>query len=119
MKELIDQMTEDLRLCAEDEFGPHRPEFYFFRNLACGENYSITVEFSRDPSRSNNGGEYYLDRRYYVGHNGAIQSYLVSSEDAEPYDWTDHGVVGDLDTIKMCLELAQKKVEVESAPHRP
>lgn len=117
MKELMHQMVNDLRDCARDDYGPHGPEFYPSDNRSAGENLSVTVQWSRDPARSNNGGEYYEDRRYFVGPNGSVHSYLVSSyEDADPEDWTDHGVALSLAGIGRCLKLASERVLAELAP---
>ncbi len=78
MKSLMEQMEWDLWDCMQDEYGPHRPEFFQSTNLSAGENYSVTTKWSRDPSRANNGGEYYEDRRYFVGPNGSVHSYSRS-----------------------------------------
>ena len=116
MKNLINQMAKDLRDCAEDRNGPHTPEYYLGRNSTAGENLSVTVQWSRDPSRSNNGGEYFYDRRYFLK-NGSVHSYLVSSyEDAEPEEWVDHKVALTLDGVKRCLEMARQRVLAELKP---
>lgn len=117
MKKLITQMIEDLRDCAKDPHGPHRPEFYESRNALAGKNWSVTVIYSRDPSRSNNGGEYYEDRRYYIGPSGSVCSYLISSCDSsDETDWTDHGVVLSFRGLERALELAACRVMAEMAP---
>ncbi len=59
---LFQMMVEAAKNCIDDEYGPRKAEYS--RSLADPSGIVFTTRFSRDPSRSDNGGEYYEYRRF-------------------------------------------------------
>ncbi len=113
MKKIFESILADLRDCARDEYGPHRPEWE--RSERFPEGIVITTGWSRDPSRSNNGGEYYTYSRYRPIEDGRVIHETRSSyEDA---DWKLEEIYGlSGDALSNLADLACQRILAENAP---
>lgn len=121
MKRLMESMINDLRHCRDDEYGPHRPEYGIATNCANPDfdgTVRISIGFSKDPSRSNNGGEYFFYSRYrWIEDGRLIRETTSSYEDASwEIDWDLPGILVSKDTLARCAELARLRVLAEKAP---
>jgi hypothetical protein len=113
MKKLFESILADLRTCASDEHGPHRPEWE--RSGRYPDGIVITTGWSRDPSRSNNGGEYYEYSRYRPIEDGRVIRETSSSyEDA---DWELKEIYGlSGEALPHLADLACQRILAENAP---
>lgn len=108
MKDLIKQMVEDAIAVAEDSRGPHKPCF-FQQKVIAGDSISFCLEESRDPSKSNNGGEYYQYARYLPVETGVLRYEVSSYEDDEGRNEEVFPVCLSLAGIKRMAVLACEK----------
>ena len=113
MKNLFSSIYTDLRDCAQDDYGPHAPRWEHSERYPTG--IVITTRWSRDPSRSNNGGEYFMYSRYRPLEDGRVIHETGSSyEDA---DWEMEEIFGlSSDSLERIAELARLRILAEDAP---
>jgi hypothetical protein len=113
MKELFKDIKKDLLECLTDPYGPHCPQWEKSEKVPAG--IVITTHWSRDPSRSNNGGEYYEFSRYAPLEDGRVMHEIRSSyEDAS---WEHQKTYGlSASSLVSMAELACQRLLAEYAP---
>ena len=125
-QELYRRIESALKAGAEDDYGPHVPAFHHPRRTSgmvsdgtwraeeLTDRIEITTRYSRDPSRANNGGEYYHYTRFRPLPDGRIiQESRSSYEDDE---WESHGVFGIVADLPAMAKLACARINAGNRP---
>ncbi len=125
LKELSERLQADLMACATDPHGPHVPQwerrvfssYDRTEEWKPGKGVVITVEYSRDPSRSHDGGEYYHYARYLFCDGGVSREGTSSCEidDREP-ESEIFAVALSQEGLERLADLVAKRVTAELVP---
>jgi hypothetical protein len=127
MKKLYDSILQDLRDCASDEHGPLSPVWRVrLQRTSYDETVprepsgiTITTRYSRNPSKSNNGGEYYCYSIYRYLDDGRLARFSDSSYEDSREELDDiYGVGISQDSLESLAEFAKQRVLQENAPRK-
>ena len=111
---LFDKILNDLISNAEDRYGHHKPEYF---QIFDGHGIEIITEYSRNPSRSNNGGDYYYYSRYYPLEDGRIIRETKSSYEDSSWKITDiYSVCLSKNALSCMADLAIRKINNSNIP---
>ncbi|MBU4143036.1 hypothetical protein KJ590_03495 [Patescibacteria group bacterium] len=121
LQNLTRDLQTDLMSCATDPYGPLAPQWerrvFSHGGLFPGGGIVITTGWSRDPSRSCNGGEYYDYARYRFCDGGISREETSSCEIDERVPKSEiYNVALSQGGLERLAELAAKRVSAQLAP---